>query len=85
MRSATFMNKLNDLYYKNNRTLNQFEEYNDIMKSRIAVTLRPTYLAKKNVVNIEKKKQGHLIESINKDIKNLNEQKMLYQAQLISH
>ena len=69
-----------------NRTLKQVEEYNEVMKSEIAVTRRTTYRAEENVTNLEKskKKQDHLIDSMNEEIKRLNEQKTLYQAQLIS-
>lgn len=56
------------------------------MKSEIAVTRRTTYRVEENVVNLEKskKKQDTLIDSMNEEIKRLNEQKTLYQAQLIS-
>ena len=56
------------------------------MKSEIAVTRRTTYRAEENVGNLEKskKKQDLLIDSMNEEIKRLNEQKTLYQAQLIS-
>lgn len=56
------------------------------MKSEIAVTRRTTYRAEENVLNLEKskKKQDHLIDNMNEEIKRLNEQKTLYQAQLIS-
>lgn len=69
-----------------NRTLKQVEEYNEVMKSEIAVTRRTTYRAEENVVNLEKskKKQDLLIDTMNEEIKRLNEQKTLYQAQLIS-
>lgn len=69
-----------------NRTLKQVEDYNEVMKSEIAVTRRTTYRAEENVVNLEKskKKQDLLIDSMNEEIKRLNEQKTLYQAQLIS-
>mgnify|MGYP001626734904 FL=1 len=69
-----------------NRTLKQVEEYNEVMKSEIAVTRRTTYRAEENVGNLEKskKKQDHLIDSMNEEIKRLNSQKTLYQAQLIS-
>jgi len=52
------------------------------MKSEIAVTRRTTYRAEENVVKIEvaKKKQDLLIDSMNEEIKRLNEQKTLYQA-----
>lgn len=69
-----------------NRTLKQVEEYNEVMKSEIAVTRRTTYRVEENVVNLEKakKKQDLLIDNMNEEIKRLNEQKTLYQAQLIS-
>jgi chromosome segregation ATPase len=56
------------------------------MKSEIAVTRRTTYRAEESVVNLEKQKKGqdNLIDSMNEEIKRLNEQKTLYQAQLIS-
>ena len=56
------------------------------MKSEIAVTRRTTYRAEENVTNLEKakKKQDLLIDTMNEEIKRLNEQKTLYQAQLIS-
>lgn len=56
------------------------------MKSEIAVTRRTTYRVEENVVNLEKakKKQDLLIDNMNEEIKRLNEQKTLYQAQLIS-
>jgi coiled-coil domain-containing protein 40 len=55
--------------------LKQVEEYNEVMKSEIAVTRRTTYRAEENVVNLEKskKKQDHLIDSMNEEIKRLNE------------
>lgn len=69
-----------------NRTLKQVEEYNEVMKSELALTRRTTYRAEENVGNLEKvkKKQDLLINSMNEEIKRLNEQKTLYQAQLIS-
>jgi membrane-anchored protein YejM (alkaline phosphatase superfamily) len=58
-----------------NRTLKQVEEYNEVMKSEIAVTRRTTYRAEENVVNLEKskKKQDLLIDTMNEEIKRLNE------------
>lgn len=52
------------------------EEFNEVMKSEIAVTRRTTYRAE-NVVKIEsaKKKQDLLTDSMNKEIKRLSEQK----------
>lgn len=56
------------------------------MKSELALTRRTTYRAEENVGNLEKvkKKQDLLINTMNEEIKRLNEQKTLYQAQLIS-
>jgi len=58
-----------------NRTLKQVEEYNEVMKSEIAVTRRTTYRAEENVGNLEKskKKQDLLIDTMNEEIKRLNE------------
>lgn len=63
-----------------NRTLKQVEEYNEVMKSELALTRRTTYRAEENVGNLEKvkKKQDLLINSMNEEIKRLNEQKTLY-------
>lgn len=56
------------------------------MKGEIGATRRNTYNAEESVKNLEqsKKKQDLLIDSMNEEIKRLNEQKTLYQAQLIS-
>ena len=69
-----------------NRTLKQVEEYNEVMKSEIANTRRAAYNVEEGVVNLErnKKKQDLLIDSMNEEIKRLNDNKTLYQAQLIS-
>ena len=58
-----------------NRTLKQVEEYNEVMKSETAIIRRTTYRAEENVVNLEKqkKKQDLLIDSMNEEIKRLNE------------
>ena len=37
-----------------NRTLKYVEEYNEVMKSEIAVTRRTTYRAEESVANLEK-------------------------------
>jgi chromosome segregation ATPase len=68
------------------RTLRQVEDYNQQMKSDIAGTRRTTYRAEEALVNLEKDKrhQDLFIDSINEEIKRLNEQKNLLQAQLIS-
>jgi coiled-coil domain-containing protein 40 len=62
------------------------EEFNDQMKSEIAVTRRQTYRAEENVTTIEKEKakQDSLIDQMNEEIKRLNEQLTLYHAQLMS-
>lgn len=56
------------------------------MKGEIGATRRNTYNAEESVKNLEKdkKKQDLLIDKMNEDIKWLNEQKTLYQAQLVS-
>ena len=58
-----------------NRTLRQVEEYNEVMKSEIAVTRRTTYRAEESVGGLEKskKKQDLLIDTMNEEIKRLNE------------
>jgi hypothetical protein len=45
------------------------------MKSEIDVTRRTTYRAEENVVNLEKAKKGQdlLIDTMNEEIKRLNE------------
>lgn len=65
-----------------NRTLRQVEEYNEVMKGEIGATWWNTYNAEESVKNLEqeKKKQDLLIDSMNEEIKKLNEQKTLYQA-----
>ena len=69
-----------------NRTLKQVEEYNEVMKGEIATTRRAAYNVEEAVVNLEraKKKQDLLIDSMNEELKRLNDAKTLYQAQLIS-
>jgi len=69
-----------------NRTLKQVEEYNEVMMGEIATTRRAAYNVEEGVVNLErqKKKQDLLIDSMNEEIKRLNDNKTLYQAQLIS-
>jgi len=56
------------------------------MKGEIGATRRNTYNAEESVKNLEqaKKKQDLLIDSMNEEIKRLNEQRTLYQAQLVS-
>lgn len=69
-----------------NRTLKQVEEYNEVMKGEIATTRRAAYNVEEGVQKLErdKKKQDLLIDSMNEEIKRLNDSKTLYQAQLIS-
>ena len=69
-----------------NRTLKQVEEYNEVMKGEIATTRRAAYNVEEGVQKLErdKKKQDLLIDSMNEEIKRLNDNKTLYQAQLIS-
>lgn len=69
-----------------NRTLKQVEEYNEVMKGEIATTRRAAYNVEEGVVNLEreKKEQDLLIDTMNEEIKRLNDNKALYQAQLIS-
>jgi hypothetical protein len=45
------------------------------MRSEIRLTRRTTYRAEESVVNLEKekKKQDHLIDTMNEEIKRLNE------------
>ena len=69
-----------------NRTLRQVEEYNEQMKSEIALSRRMTYRAEEAVTNLEKekKKQDDLIDHMNEEIKKLTDQKNLIEAQLRS-
>lgn len=56
------------------------------MKGEIGATRRNTYNAEEAVklLELNKKKQDLLIDSMNEEIKRLNEQKTLYQAQFVS-
>jgi predicted nucleic acid-binding Zn-ribbon protein len=56
------------------------------MKGEIATTRRAAYNVEEGVVNLEreKKEQDLLIDTMNEEIKRLNDNKALYQAQLIS-
>ena len=56
------------------------------MVSEIEVTRRTTYRAEENISLLEKnkKKQDYLIDSMNEEIKRLNEQKVIIEAQLIA-
>ncbi len=58
-----------------NRTLRQVEEYSEVMKSEIGATRRNTYNVEEAVKILEqsKKKQDLLIDSMNEEIKRLNE------------
>lgn len=62
------------------------EVYNTQMKSEIAVTRRTTYRAEEAVGILEKdkKRQDHLIDQINEEIKRMKEQEALLAAQLHS-
>lgn len=67
-------------------TLRQVELYNDEMKSEIAVTRRATYKAEENVTSLEKDKKGQdiYIDSLNEQLKGLDENLALYEAQMVS-
>ena len=79
-------NRANDDLSKLNKMLKQIEDYNTDVKSQIQVTRRTTYRAEENIMNLEKqkKKQDFLIDHMNEEIKKLNEQKIIIEAQLIS-
>ncbi len=66
-----------------NVTLRQIKEYNEEMKSEIAVTRRAAYKAEENITNLESKKmtQDLLIDSLNEQVKRLHEEIALYEAQ----
>jgi chromosome segregation ATPase len=67
-------------------TLRQVELYNEEMKSEIAVTRRATYKAEENVTGLEKEKKGQdiYIDSLNEQLKGLDEHLALYEAQMVS-
>jgi chromosome segregation ATPase len=68
------------------RHYHDIESYNIQLKSDIAVTRTETFTAEENVANLEKikKKQDLLIDSMNEEIKRLEEQKNILAAQLVS-
>mmetsp|Transcript_3849 Transcript_3849/g.4213 ORF Transcript_3849/g.4213 Transcript_3849/m.4213 type:complete len:890 (+) Transcript_3849:56-2725(+) len=80
------VNKTQEELNQLNRTLKQVQQYNQQMRDEIQVTRGTTYRAEENVSQIEKdkRKQDLLIDSINEQIKSLNERKALYQAQITS-
>lgn len=78
--------KSQDELSKLNRAIKQAESFNHKMKSEISVTKRTTYRAEENIVNLEKDKlsQDFYLDSLNEEIKNLNEKSIILTAQLIS-
>eukprot|EP00163_Fabomonas_tropica_P028100 TRINITY_DN5647_c0_g1_i1.p1 TRINITY_DN5647_c0_g1~~TRINITY_DN5647_c0_g1_i1.p1 ORF type:complete len:873 (+),score=382.53 TRINITY_DN5647_c0_g1_i1:369-2987(+) len=66
--------------------LKQFESHNDNMKKEIAVTRRATYRAEESIVTKEKQKQGQdvLIDSMNEQLKQMQEELGMLDAQLIA-
>eukprot|EP00161_Ancyromonas_sigmoides_P025200 TRINITY_DN837_c0_g2_i1.p1 TRINITY_DN837_c0_g2~~TRINITY_DN837_c0_g2_i1.p1 ORF type:complete len:867 (+),score=565.97 TRINITY_DN837_c0_g2_i1:229-2829(+) len=66
--------------------LRQFENRNDEMRNKIAVTRRATYRAEENMVQVEdgKRKQDGLIDSMNETLRRQQEELGLYEAQLIA-
>merc|ERR1719356_1310347 len=79
-RVAKSQDELNQL----NITVRQVEEYNDQMKAEIQERRRATYKAEDDIKSKEKVKikQDILIDKMNEDVKRLNEQKALLDAQL---
>ena len=67
-------------------TLRQVELYNEEMKSEIAVTRRATTKAEENVQNVERIKKGQdiFIDKLNEQLKKLDEQLALHEAQLLA-
>ena len=67
-------------------TLRQVELYIEEMKSEIAVTRRATYKAEENVTHVEDVKKGQdlYIDTLNEQLKALDEQLALHEAQLLS-
>jgi coiled-coil domain-containing protein 40 len=65
-------------------TMRQVEQYNDEMKSEIAITRRATYKAEASVAGLEKAKLGQdlFIDGLNENMKSLKEQVQLYESQL---
>lgn len=69
---------------KLNGTLKQIEQYNEQMKSEIAVTRRATYVAEESVSKLEKEKQEQdvLIDALQETLKQLHQSLALYEAQM---
>jgi chromosome segregation ATPase len=69
-----------------NQTLQQVEKYNEELKGEVAVTRRATYKAEETVSELEKTKaeQDVYIDMLNENLKRLQEQSALYEAQLQS-
>jgi len=78
--------KTQDELSKITRTLKQIEDYNEQMKSEIAVTRRTTYRAEENISHQEKakKKQDFLIDHLTEQKKKLNEHMIIVEAQLLA-
>lgn len=64
-------------------TLKQIEEYNEQMKSEIAVTRRAAYAAEAAVTKLEKEKmaQDFRIDTLQENLKGAQQQLQLYSAQ----
>merc|ERR1719221_1555538 len=79
-RVAKSQDELNQL----NITVRQVEEYNEQMKAEIQERRRATYKAEDDIKGKEKvkMKQDILIDKMNEDVRRLNEQKALLDAQL---
>lgn len=67
-----------------NETLRQIDEYNNEVKSEIAMTRRATYKAEQSMQQLEKNKndQDLLVDSLSKRAKNLQDQIALHTGQL---
>ena len=67
---------------KLNGTLKQIEQYNEQMKSEIAVTRRATYVAEESVSKLEKEKQDQdlLIDTLQETLKQLHQSLALYEV-----
>ena len=67
-------------------TLRQIKEYNEEMKSEIAVTRRAAYKAEENITHLEGEKmtQDLLIDSLNEQTRRLHEEIALYEARRLS-
>ena len=69
-----------------NAMLKYVEQYNNEVNSQIEVTNRNAQVVEKKIISneTEKKKQDFLIDSLEEQIKNLHERKLLFEAQLKS-